>query len=397
MWFRNVDQRQLGKPPGLRQLESRRRTPVNNHSRNHADIDHIITGSADPASTPFKSSSSVAKPKTNSMDAAPLWVSGRPNSAPALLRGQGLLLQAQDVVKDGFLQNVENHAVRSAVADLRRGYLQTRDMMNSIDCLTDTHLAELRVHHNRKQRASWEKSKLQAAETAAATPAGRRKKAVNGAAEQTRKLCLLLESQSIASPDAPMFRFSSKNARRGDHPHRADSVTIAKDFARSFQQSNSRSTFFGNRHSMHVSRADAEREILNLVQFFVARFGTMNLAWDQVKRSGGSISSEEWKANLLSMGYESDPGKIFHALDQDGNGVMTWEELEEGLQVLMPGIILKGEEESPPEEAFDDEDVGAAADDARASPSRNNRGNLEPLKRHDRRPSHAKQFAQAVG
>eukprot|EP00971_Amphidinium_carterae_P099123 1960105-Amphidinium_carterae.1 len=89
MWFRSVDQRQLGKPPGLRQLESRRRIPVRENSRSHITVEST---------------------DKDSHIETPLFGSGRPESAPALLRGHGLIVQAQDVVKDVFLQDVENHA-----------------------------------------------------------------------------------------------------------------------------------------------------------------------------------------------------------------------------------------------------------------------------------------------
>jgi len=346
MWFRSVDQRQLGKPPGLRQLESRRRCPTRESSRNPVTVDAIAD-----LDTPLET---------------PLWGLGRPESAPALLRGQGLIVQAQDVVKDVFLQNIENHAVRNAVANLRRGYLQTRDVVNDVDCLADTHLMELRVRHNRKQRQSAAKAKALTVETTPVTKPGKRKKEKNGASEHLRNLCKLLETESLAPLETAFFGSDVQPRARHDRPRRADSITIAKDFATAVNSQSRPSS----RHSTRgMSAAEVDREVVKLVQFLVARFGTIESAWEELRKEGCVITGDDWRSRLRSMGYDSDPSKIFAALDKDGNDVMTWDELEDGLHALMPGFILKGAEKALPLDSEDGADEGGAALDTSPVPS----------------------------
>jgi len=335
------------------------------------DTDHITVSGESP-SAPFKHSSGNGKSKGSGQLDAALWA--RPNSAPALLRGQGLLAQAEDVVRDGFLQNVENHAVRNSLANLRRGYLQTRDIVNDVDCLSDTHLMELRVRHNRKQRHSSETSKTMAVEAATVVRAdGKRKKDRGGASQQVRNLCELLQKESIEPMGSVVF---VSMGRKHKNP-RGESVSMARDFASAFNFSASRLSQQDPNHRM--SRADVEKEVVKFVQFLVARFGTISAAWGHVKNNGKSISGEDWKARLLSLGYDADPDKIFSALDQDGNRVMTWEELEEGLHTLMPGFILKSGEETPPKEEV--EEVETAAQQllgARHKSDRSSRQRLSP-------------------
>eukprot|EP00971_Amphidinium_carterae_P074271 1467790-Amphidinium_carterae.1 len=191
--------------------------------------------------------------------------------------------------------------------------------------------------------------------TALSKPA-KRKKEKNGASDHIRSLCKLLETESIAPLESAFFG-SDVHPRHKTKSRRADSVTIAKDFASAIS-CNKQSRPSSRRHSIKgLSAAQVDREVVRLVQFLVARFGTINAAWEELKKDGQFvITADDWRSKLRSMGYDSDPDKIFAALDNDGNQVMTWDELEDGLQALMPGFILKGAEKEQSLEGEDGED-----------------------------------------
>jgi len=80
------------------------------------------------------------------------WSRGpRPKSAPALLRGEGLI--AKQVHHDPFRQGVEDTEVRLLMDTLRRERHAQKDVLSNVDTLRDPSIFDLRVLHNQMQRA----------------------------------------------------------------------------------------------------------------------------------------------------------------------------------------------------------------------------------------------------
>eukprot|EP00747_Dinoflagellata_sp_TGD_P102159 gnl/TRDRNA2_/TRDRNA2_168577_c2_seq6.p1 gnl/TRDRNA2_/TRDRNA2_168577_c2~~gnl/TRDRNA2_/TRDRNA2_168577_c2_seq6.p1 ORF type:complete len:313 (+),score=45.60 gnl/TRDRNA2_/TRDRNA2_168577_c2_seq6:126-1064(+) len=75
----------------------------------------------------------------------------RPQSAPTLLRNEGLL--DKQTHNSDFLQKLENVEVKDCLQSLRRERYPKRDFIRSINCMKDHSLYDLKVKHNACQRA----------------------------------------------------------------------------------------------------------------------------------------------------------------------------------------------------------------------------------------------------
>lgn len=136
----------VGKPVAA----SPRPTP----SSRKSSIAGVAAGAAAAASSAAASSSAAGGKRP-----------GRPQSAPTLLRGSGLI--AQRPYEDSLLQEIEDGTVRMVRQTLQREKLVTMDKIGAVDNFADPSLYDLKIWHNSGQRAKTAKARYQRLTTSA--------------------------------------------------------------------------------------------------------------------------------------------------------------------------------------------------------------------------------------
>lgn len=310
---------------------------------------------------------SVSTPSKSSRKQPPIaGLLDRPNTAPALLTGDGLLVQNSH--EDEFLQHIEDQEVRHVITNQRREQLTKKVLVAGYDSPAVPDLYNLQIHHNSGIRAMDEK-RTKRSHSDASSPTAHCDMASDQLHELTRTLdgnmrhhyyrlgvprpaplgtgakarrppsgdlgaarrnSMMIEQ--LIDKDALHFRQELGGLFRLSQPQPRKSTT---------QQVSTKETPIAGAQAS-LTRSSSRRKALvrqntvkdmpslsRLAILLEQKFGKLRLAFKAFAKTDGKLSMGDWETALNDLSPDDDPGDLFRYLEKEMEECLTLAEFEE--------------------------------------------------------------------
>lgn len=308
----------------------------------------------------------------------------RPQSAPRLLDGSGLLEKRPH--RSSFLQRVEDLAVRDTIEKFKTDARGEKAASASIDFMHDSSLFDLRVLHNPTARAR--SAKIRCESPPRNAPLSPSKGGARGTAgvhrigprhpkwrelpavDQMRNLWHVMDMDLRLHSPAP------REAEIAPSPPAPEALERSSSPPNLLMASFSDALNFGELHRKKGLRTshflanqspDMLRITVNLLDFVLEKCITLAefvrvltvSKQDNITKAHGDghssrrdssrrddksckVTRREWETALMAMDYVSDdPSRLFRALDQENAGELMCEEIVDVLEAHYPNLVQR--------------------------------------------------------
>mmetsp|Transcript_100430 Transcript_100430/g.176936 ORF Transcript_100430/g.176936 Transcript_100430/m.176936 type:complete len:833 (-) Transcript_100430:71-2569(-) len=277
----------------------------------------------------------------------------RPQSAPRLLDGRGLLEKRAH--RDPFLQHMEDRAVQRSKSRLRHESCVEKERRE------DTVMQDLRLKHNFLERAKTKNSTRPVGKKRAQRPRSVHRIGPSHEAwkelrpvDQMRNLCHVMDIDVKLTTNrlncnprvtrgASMAPHVLQRAGEEGHQRRA-TQSFARSLNDAFKELNNDDLRTRRRRASMLTHNRENPEIakitLKILEFILDRCGTVRAFFRLLMKRHGRIRRRDWETAFMALGYVSDePSRLFRSMDAEGRHELPTEDLQDAIELQYGALV----------------------------------------------------------